>query len=224
MSRSCPSFVAWSWCWTRCRTRSWWRRWRRFGVGAGTTTRCGRCGGRWWRGWCSGTVRVPRWCASADSGPGRNPALLAVCGFEALPRQGRVRRFVERVDGVSRVVSVSGACRDSVPSHWNFSRFVRRLVELEARAGVFEAMMRRLGEQLREALPDFGEHPRFRGGRLRGTTGRRRPVTRPVGCRLARGPRRTAMRIGAVTRRGGWMVAPVGRGRRSSHGSATGCI
>ena len=28
---------------------------------------------------------------------GRNPALLAVCGFEALPRQGRVRRRVERM-------------------------------------------------------------------------------------------------------------------------------
>ena len=79
------------------------------------------------------------------------------------PCQGRTRRFVERVDGVSRVVSVSAPCRDSVPSHWNFSRFVRRLVELEERAGVFEAMMRRMGEQLREALPDFGEQPRFRG-------------------------------------------------------------
>ena len=65
-----------------------------FGVGAGTTIRCERCGGRW----CSGAVRPPRWCASADSGPGPNPVLLADCGFDPLPRQGRARRSVERVE------------------------------------------------------------------------------------------------------------------------------
>ena len=116
-----------------------------------------------WRAVVAGVVFGHRSTASLVRELGRNPALLAVCGFEALPRQGRARRFVERVDGVSRVVSVSGACRDSVPSHWNFSRFVRRLVELEARTGVFEAMMRRLGEPLREALPDFGEHLGYDG-------------------------------------------------------------
>ena len=116
-----------------------------------------------WRAVVAGVVFGHRSTASLVRELGRNPALLAVCGFEALPRQSRPRRCVERVDGVSRVVSESAACRDSVPSHWNFSRFVRRLVELEARTGVFEAMMRCLGEQLREALPDFGEHLGYDG-------------------------------------------------------------
>ena len=40
MSNSYPNLVAWSWCWRRCRTRSWCRRWRRLGAGAGMTTRC----------------------------------------------------------------------------------------------------------------------------------------------------------------------------------------
>ena len=167
-----------------------------------------------WRAVVAGAVFGHRSVASLVRELGRNPALLAVCGFDALPRQGRPRRAVERVEGVSRVVWSSPPRRDSVPSQWNFSRFVRRLVELEQRAGVFEAMMRRMGEQLREALPDFGEHPRFRGGRLWGTTGRRLRATRPVGCRAARGSCRTAMRTGAVMRRGEWMVVPVGRGRR----------
>ena len=167
-----------------------------------------------WRAVVAGAVFGHRSVASLVRELGRNPALLAVCGFDPLSRQGRPRRAVERVEGVSRVVWSPPPRRDSVPSQWNFSRFVRRLVELEQRAGVFEAMMRRMGEQLREALPDFGEHPRFRGGRLRGTTGRRLRATRPVGCRAARGRRRTARRTGAVMRRGEWMAAPVGRGRR----------
>ena len=116
-----------------------------------------------WRAVVAGVVFGRRSTASLVHESGRNPALLAVCGFEALPRQSRARRFVERVDGGSRVVSESAACRDSVPSEWSFSRFVRRLVELDARAGVFEAMMRRMGEQLREALPDFGEHLGYDG-------------------------------------------------------------
>ena len=167
-----------------------------------------------WRALVAGVVFGHRSAASLVRELGRNPALLAVCGFDPLPRQGRPRRGVERVEGGSRVVWLSAPRRDSVPSHWNFSRFVRRLVDLERREGVFEAMMRRMGEELREALPDFGEHPRFRGGRFRGTTGRRFRATRPVGCRVARGSCRTAMRTGAVTRREEWMGAPVGRGRR----------
>ena len=167
-----------------------------------------------WRALVAGMVFGHRSAASLVRELGRNPALLAVCGFDPLPRQGRPRRGVERVEGGSRVVWLSAPRRDSVPSQWNFSRFVRRLVDLERREGVFEAMMRRMGEELREALPDFGEHPRFRGGRFRGTTGRRLRATRPVGCRVARGSCRTAMRTGAAMRREEWMGAPVGRGRR----------
>ena len=167
-----------------------------------------------WRALVAGVVFGHRSVASLVRELGRNPVLLAVCGFDPLPRQGRPRRGVERVEGGSRVVWLSSPRRDSVPSHWNFSRFVRRLVDLERREGVFEAMMRRMGEELREALPDFGEHPRFRGGRFRGTTGRPFTAIRPVGCRVARGSCRTAMRTGAAMRRGEWMGAPRGRGRR----------
>ena len=132
-----------------------------------------------WRAVVAGAVFGHRSVASLVRELGRNPALLAVCGFDALPRQGCPRRAVERVEGVSRVVWSSPPQRDSVPSQWNFSRFVRWLVELEQRAGVFEAMMRRMGEQLREALPDFGDHLGYDGkavashstGRVSGRTG-----------------------------------------------------
>ena len=132
-----------------------------------------------WRALVAGVVFGHRSVASLVRELGRNPALLAVCGFDPLPRQGRPRRAVERVEGGSRVVWLSAPRRDSVPSHWNFSRFVRRLVELERREGVFEAMMRRMGEELREALPGFGEHLGYDGkavrshstGRVSGRTG-----------------------------------------------------
>ena len=154
-----------------------------------------------WRALVAGMVFGHRSVASLVRELGRNPALLAVCGFDPLPRQGRPRRAVERVEGGSRVVWLSAPQRDSVPSHWNFSGFVRRLVDLERRAGVFEVMMRRMGEELREALPDFGEHLGYDGKAVQSHS-------------TGRVSGRTAMRTGAAMRRGEWMGAPRGRGRR----------
>ena len=91
---------------------------------------------------------------------GRNPALLATCGFDPLPRQSRPRTGLERDGPRSRVVYLSVPCRDSIPSHWNFSRFVRQVVEHET---LVQAMVERLGEELMEALPDFGEHLGYDG-------------------------------------------------------------
>ena len=68
------------------------------------------------------------------------------------------------------MVFVAQPCRDSIPSHWNFSRFVRQVVK---HRGVVEAMTQRLGDELLEALPDFGEHLGYDGKAIQShSTGR----------------------------------------------------
>ena len=91
-----------------------------------------------------------------------------------ISENGEARAPPSSTSGTSSSTSRGAAGRPRTTTGTSEARalFVRRLVDLERRAGVFEAMMRRMGEELREALPDFGEHPRFRGGRLRGTTPR----------------------------------------------------
>ena len=68
------------------------------------------------------------------------------------------------------MVLVAQPCRDSIPSHWNFSRFVRQVVK---HRGLVEAMAQRLGDELLEALPDFGERLGYDGKAIRShSTGR----------------------------------------------------
>ena len=53
-----------------------------------------------WRAVAAGVVFGRRSVVPLAHELGRNPALLAVCGSDPLPRQGRPRRAVERVEGV----------------------------------------------------------------------------------------------------------------------------
>lgn len=123
-----------------------------------------------WRALVAGVVFGHRSIASLLRELGRNPALLAACGFDPLARQSRPRTVLERDGERSRVVSLTAPCRSSIPSHWNFSRFVRRVVEHEA---LVRAMFERLREELMEALPDFGEHLGYDGKALEShSTGR----------------------------------------------------
>ena len=60
------------------------------------------------------------------------------------------------------MVFVAQPCRDSIPSHWNFSRFVRQVVK---HRGLVEAMTQHLGDELlielrelwreEKAMPDY---------------------------------------------------------------------
>lgn len=111
---------------------------------------------------------------------GRNPALLRICGFSALPRQGRPVTTIERDEGTGRCRSVSRAAvvRNSVPNRWNFSRFLANVIALEADGGQISAMIQVLREQLMIALPEFGEHLGFDGKAIDShSTGRRNQET-----------------------------------------------
>ena len=109
-----------------------------------------------WRALVAGVVFGHRSIASLLRELGRNPALLSMCGFDPLPRQSRPRRVLRG----SRVEYLPSPRHDSIPSHWNFSRFVSQVVRHEP---LVRAMVEGLCDELLEVLPDFGKHLGYDG-------------------------------------------------------------
>ena len=118
-----------------------------------------------WRALMAGVVFQHDSIASLVRELRRNPALLEVCGFAALPRQGRTVRTIQRdaQTGQARVVSLSAPAFDNVPAGSNFSRFLANVVHVEERQGRISGMMDVLRTQLMEVLPDFGRHLGYDG-------------------------------------------------------------
>ena len=95
---------------------------------------------------------------------GRNPALLELCGFEALPFQSApVRELRAAARGRPRALSHPARLRSTVPSHWNFSRFLGRVVGIEEEGGMVSAMIESLRASLFDELPGFGRHLGYDG-------------------------------------------------------------
>ncbi len=111
--------------------------------------------GALWRALVAGVVFQHPSIASLVRELHRNPALLELCGFDPLPRQGRPRRWVDE-DGVARIVHEPQ--RRLLPGEWAFSRLMVNLVKLEEDRGLVSAMVDRLRASLMEVLPDYGEY------------------------------------------------------------------
>ena len=95
---------------------------------------------------------------------GRNPALLELCGFDPLPFQSApVRELRPARQGRAHALSHPARLRSTVPGHWNFSRFLGRVVDLEDRRGLVSGMIDSLRASLFEELPDFGRHLGYDG-------------------------------------------------------------
>ena len=95
---------------------------------------------------------------------GRNPALLELCGFEALPFRGApLTELRAGTQGPPCAVTHPARVRSTVPSHWNFSRFLTGVVQLEKEQGLVSAMIESLCSSLFEDVPDFGRHPGYDG-------------------------------------------------------------
>ena len=139
----------------------------------------------------------------------RNPALLALCGFPALPRQSAPKRVVSEADG-STVIYLPQPLRDAC----NFSRFLRAVVALEEERGMIAAMIRAMREQLMEEADDFGEFLGYDGKAMESHS-----TDAPATGSRARPRIRT--RIGASARRTGSTPRPASPERRSRPGSAT---
>lgn len=118
-----------------------------------------------WRALVAGVVFQHDSIASLVRELRRNPALLAVCGFAALPRQGRTVRTLQQdaQSGPARVVSLSAPVFDNVPDPCNFSRFLSNVVGVEEAQGLVSGMMDTLRVRLMEVLPDFGRHLGYDG-------------------------------------------------------------
>ena len=119
---------------------------------------------RWmWRALIAGVVFQHASIQSLLRELGRNPALLETCGFDPLPFQStpvtELRKGTEGASAVTRPAQL----RSTVPSHWNFSRFLTCVVRLEKDRGLVSAMVESLRASLFEELPDFGRHLGYDG-------------------------------------------------------------
>ena len=96
----------------------------------------------------------------------RNPSLLEACGFDILPRHQKPVAELKRNEQTGQMEIVRSEAADAyyhVPESWNFSRFLKNVIELEGSRGMITDMIRQLREALMEALPDFGRHLGYDG-------------------------------------------------------------
>ncbi|MCY4554927.1 MAG: transposase [Chloroflexi bacterium] len=116
-----------------------------------------------WRALIAGVVFQHASIQSLLREMGRNPALLEICGFDPLPFQrAPVTELREETEGASTVTHPAKV-RSTVPSHWNFSRFLTCVVKLEDKQGLVPAMVESPRASLFEELPDFGRHLGYDG-------------------------------------------------------------
>ena len=170
----------------------------------------------------AGAVFGRRSVASLVRELGRNPALLAVCGFDPLPRQSRPRRAVERVEGVSRVVWSPPPRRDSVLSFEFEQHFIRGLSRMRTRVGLALSVMMALAlGQVRAGHPErmrslYGPVPPAFAGAGSGPT----PADRPVALKSSRSgpagqslpPRKRGGRLVRAARTGAFCPSMNARG------------
>ena len=132
-----------------------------------------------WRALIAGVVFQHASIQSLLRELGRNPALLEICGFEALPFQSAPVSELRKDNEGAGVVTHPARLRSTVPSHWNFSRFLGRVVRLEKERGLVSAMVDSLRASLFEEVPDFGRHLGYDGKAIEShSTGR---VTEAMG-------------------------------------------
>jgi len=96
----------------------------------------------------------------------RNPALLEACGFDILPRHKKPVAELKRNEETGQMEIVRSEAEDAyyyVPDSWNFSRFLKNVIELEEKYSMITDMIRQLREALMKVLPDFGRHLGYDG-------------------------------------------------------------
>jgi len=94
----------------------------------------------------------------------RNPSLLEACGFDILPRYKKPVAELRRNEETGRMEVIwpeSGNAYFLVTGSWNFSRFLKSVIELEEYGNMVSGMVRGLRESLMKELPDFGRHLRY---------------------------------------------------------------
>jgi hypothetical protein len=96
----------------------------------------------------------------------RNPSLLEACGFDPTPITKQPEAILERDEKTGKMKVIRSAAQApyyQVPMSWNFSRFLKNVIELEDEHTMISEMVRRLRENLMAELPDFGKHLGYDG-------------------------------------------------------------
>ena len=96
----------------------------------------------------------------------RNPSLLEACGFDPTPITKQPEARLERDETTGKMKVIRAAAQApyyQVPMSWNFSRFLKNVIELEDEHAMISEMVRRLRENLMAELPDFGKHLGYDG-------------------------------------------------------------
>ena len=86
----------------------------------------------------------------------RNPSLLEACGFNPVPIQRKPEATLDYNEGEQRAKIVWLKPDDpvyKVPDSWNFSRFLKNVIELEECLGMISNLSVLLRGQLMEELP-----------------------------------------------------------------------
>ena len=86
----------------------------------------------------------------------RNPALLSLCGFDALGRQSAPVVRLERTSGGLRRVEEPSPRRSGAPTPAAFSRFVSSVAALEGKGGTVSGLVDALRGTLMSELLDYG--------------------------------------------------------------------
>ena len=119
-----------------------------------------------WNGVIAGVVFQHESIESLIRELSRNPALLEACGFNILPRHNKPVAELKRNEETGRMEILRSGAEEAyyyVPDSWNFSRFLKNVIELEESEGMVTGMIRQLREELMEELPDFGRHLGYDG-------------------------------------------------------------
>ena len=119
-----------------------------------------------WRALVAGVVLQHEAAGSLLRELSCNPALLALCGFDQLARQ-KAPRVVLEVDEQmgcrTRPVEMISVVHYMIPKAYNFSRFLKQVIELESGRGLITAMIVDLRADLMKILPDFDRHLGYDG-------------------------------------------------------------
>lgn len=97
----------------------------------------------------------------------RNPSLLACCGFSLFPVNRKPRlTLIDTTSPGETLASVANFDRTGylgVPPASAFSRFLKRLIEVNQTDDFIGTMMADLRSELMAVLPDFGQHQGYDG-------------------------------------------------------------
>lgn len=119
-----------------------------------------------WNALIAGVVFQHQSVASLIRELNRNPALLQICGFDPLPIQKKPESQLQKDDDTGKVHVIydePSPVEHLIPNDWNFSRFLRNVIEMEEEQGLISGMLDTLRAQLMEVLPDFGQHLGYDG-------------------------------------------------------------